>query len=133
MTSKSIVGSFSYHVRDMEIVEQAEKMAAADGISFSEFLLSLLKEEVHRKKVIGGNGCEPDSLGLSRLSMQLGNIMYSTNKDKPSFQSLITQWTEKVKNMHNPQEIGAHYGYHKRMLEICKVHLERVKNEREIL
>jgi len=126
MGGRNIIGSFSYNVKDMETVEQAEKMAKADGISFSEFVVALLKEEVHRKKVVG-QGSEPNSLNL-RTMLDPG-ITYVTEKQKRFEYPTLDQWIEKIKTLNSPQEIGRLQGYHHKAKEICKMRLEQIRKE----
>lgn len=49
MVSKSIIQTFSYPISKAEMIEEATKMAKADGVSFSVFIISLLEQEVRKK------------------------------------------------------------------------------------
>lgn len=53
MGGKNFIGSFSYNVKDSETIDECMKIAKQDGISFSEFIVACLKEQVNQKKVIG--------------------------------------------------------------------------------
>lgn len=46
---KSVVSSFSYHLSEAAIVAEAEDKAKSQGMSFSEYLLTLVKEDVRKK------------------------------------------------------------------------------------
>lgn len=50
MVSRSMVSTFSYNVKDADIIREAEVMAKQDGRSFSELVIRLIKEEVQKKE-----------------------------------------------------------------------------------
>jgi hypothetical protein len=88
-----MIQTFSYPANKAEIIEKATKMARADGISFSEFLISLVEEEVRKKAV-----------GLENPIGFLYNI-YNNHKQKP-LQTDLTQWLEHVDTVNNHQELN---------------------------
>lgn len=69
MGGKNFVQSFSYNLKDAEIIDECIRIARQDGVSFSEFVVSLLKEESKRKKAVG------DQTPI--------NISYGIHKEKP--------------------------------------------------
>lgn len=80
MGGKNFIGSFSYNIEEAEIIDECIKMAKEDGISFSEFIVSLLKEQT-RKKIVGPS---ENPIGV------LYNI-YNVEKQKP-LQSDLRDW-----------------------------------------
>src|SRR5262245_21501389 len=106
MASKSMVQTFSYPVNKAEMIEKAAKIAKADGVSFSEFLVSLVEEEV-RKKVKGEESPNP-------LNLPSSNNTYVLNPKKSleSENMSLDQWVNKVKTIHSLPELGKIKGYH---------------------
>lgn len=85
MGGKNFVGSFSYNVKDSEIIDECTKMAKQDGISFSEFVVACLKEQVAQKKATASEVMSLDAI----------NIICRRQEDKP-IQLDLTQWIDTV-------------------------------------
>ena len=45
---RNIITSFSYNLADVKVVEAAETIAKENHMSFSELIITLLKQEVRR-------------------------------------------------------------------------------------
>jgi len=46
---KNIIQSFSYGLQDVNVVALAEDKAKSEGISFSKYLLDLIKADIKKK------------------------------------------------------------------------------------
>jgi hypothetical protein len=102
MGGKNFIGSFSYNVKDSEIIDECTRIAKQDGISFSEFIVACLKEQVIQKKVVGQNNPL--------------NISYGKLEEKP-FQSDLTAWFDHVDSVNKHQELNKLKG---QALALCK-------------
>jgi|SRR5262245_17270508 len=104
MGGKNFVGSFSYHVSDSEVIDECMKLAKTDGISFSEFVVACLKEQVRKK----GVGDKPNAIGV------LYNLY--DNETKKSSQSDLREWLPQkqafimAKKQHLTSEEWKHLG-----------------------
>jgi hypothetical protein len=47
---KTIVTSFSYSTEKLDIIEQAEDLAKRRGLSFSQFIISLMEDQVQKNR-----------------------------------------------------------------------------------
>lgn len=47
---KSLVTGFSYSIDDVSVIDEIDKIAKEDGVSFSQVVMRQLKELVHQKK-----------------------------------------------------------------------------------
>jgi hypothetical protein len=47
---KSLVTGFSYSIDDISVIDEIDKIAKEDGVSFSQVVMQQLKELVHQKK-----------------------------------------------------------------------------------
>lgn len=100
--AKHAITSFSYPLKEIDIVEEAEKLAKEDGKSLSQLILRLLKEEITQKKVRGS----PNPL----------NISYNMQEEKP-LQLELDRWMQHVSELDNHQQLSTLKG---RMLAITK-------------
>ena len=93
MKGKNSVSSFSYNEKDSEIIDECIRMARMDGISFSEFIVACLKEQVSRKKAIG----EANPI----------NISYG-NEIKKHFprQLNLNEWLDHISIIQEPKELN---------------------------
>lgn len=119
MGGKNFIGSFSYNVKDSEIVDECTRIAKQDGISFSEFVVACLKEQIAQKKVRGS----PNPL----------NVYYGKPEEKPSHNNnnldtpTLDQWISKLKDMEDIREIASIQGHHNRVVEKCKIRINQLK------
>ena len=62
------------------------------------------------------------------------NVSYGKEQEKPLQQQpqqlTLNDWVVKISEMDNLQEIGAIHGYHKRIMEKCKVRMNQIRNLR---
>lgn len=89
--AKHAITSFSYPLKEIDIVEEAEKLAKTDGKSLSQLILRLLKEEISQKKVKGS----PNPL----------NISYGIAEEKP-LQLNLEHWIDHVAQVQEHRELN---------------------------
>jgi hypothetical protein len=86
--TKCITDSFSYSLDDVNIIIETEKMADKNDLSFSAYLVQLLKENLERKKVI--DEVEPNAIGIRYNDEELLETATITEEPKgPTVEDII--------------------------------------------
>jgi hypothetical protein len=95
--AKHAITSFSYPLKEIDIVEEAEKLAKTDGKSLSQLILRLLKEEISQKKVKGS----PNPLNI-----------YSLVPEEKPFPGTLDQWIKRTDAIQLIKEVDADMAEH---------------------
>ncbi len=86
--TKCITDSFSYSIDDVNVIIDTEKLADKNDLSFSAYLVQLLKENLERKKVM--NPTEPNSIGISYNDEEALETTTATEEPKgPTVENII--------------------------------------------
>jgi hypothetical protein len=97
--SNHIISTFSYPLEEIETVQEAKRLAKLDNSSLSQYILRLIKQDIHQKRIAGA----PNSIGISYNAVPENDTIEAS---KPIVELNLDNWIEHISQVEDHQQLN---------------------------